>query len=224
MMNDDEKQLALITGASSGIGLELAKLFANGGYDLVIVSDDREKLEAAAWELRQITNSGSIHIIEADLSQLDSARKVYEQVRVTGRELDVLVNNAGVGVYGDFTRETDLDREIGMIQLNTIAVVQLTKLFAPQMVTRGSGRILITASVASLMPTPLLTVYGATKAFVYAFAQGLREELSDTGVTVTALLPVRPTQTSSSVRTRKRAGSWIRRSIPPAWRKRVTTR
>ena len=194
-MEETTKPLALITGASSGIGLELAKLFAASGHDLVIVAEDRPGLEAAAAELRQIDGVGMIQIVEADLSRQESAQKVYDQVRVTGRELDVLVNNAGVGVYGDFTRETDLDREIAMIHLNVIATVQLTKLFAPHMVTRGRGRILITASVASLMPTPLLTVYGATKAFVYAFAQGLREELSDTGVTVTALLPG-PTETN----------------------------
>jgi short-subunit dehydrogenase len=131
-----------------------------------------------------------------------------------GRHLDVLVNNAGVGVYGDFTRETDLAEEISMIQLNTIAYVQLTKLFAPEMVARGSGRILMTASVASVTPTPLLTVYGATKAFVLAFAEGLREELRETGVTVTALLPG-PTNTNFFDRAHASESKIVDQAIDP---------
>jgi short-subunit dehydrogenase len=191
---DTNKQLALITGASSGIGLELAKCFAGDGYDLVIVSEDRAGLEKAAGTLREL-GAKHVEIVEADLSRPDGAARVQQQVQRLGREVDVLVNNAGVGVYGDFVRETDLDEEIAMIHLNTIAYVQLTKLFAPAMVARGSGKILMTASVASIMPAPFLTVYGATKAFVYEFAHGLRAELQDSGVTVTALLPG-PTDTN----------------------------
>jgi uncharacterized protein len=188
---DTNNSLALITGASSGIGLELAKCFAEDGYGVILVAEDRGGLEAAAQEVRAL-GGGTVETIVADLSKLDGARQVFDQVG--GRELDVLVNNAGVGVYGKFI-ETSLDEEIAMIHLNTISFVQLTKLFAPKMVARGAGRILITASVASKMPTPYLTVYGATKAFVYEFAQGLRAELKDTGVTVTALLPG-PTDTN----------------------------
>jgi short-subunit dehydrogenase len=191
---NQNKSLALITGASSGIGLELAKCFARDNYDLIIVSEDRPALDEAAASLRE-AGASRVDVIEADLSKLDSARRVHQEFLAKGRDLDVLVNNAGVGVYGDFTRETDLSKEISMIQLNTIAYVQLTKLFAPAMVKRGSGRILMTASVASITPTPLLSVYGATKAFVYEFAQGLREELRETGVTVTALMPG-PTDTN----------------------------
>jgi short-subunit dehydrogenase len=188
-----QQPLALVTGASSGIGLELARCFAENGHDLVIVAEDRPGLEAAAVMLRE-AGGGRVDIVDADLSKLESARRVADQVRALGRDLDVLVNNAGVGVYGEFT-ETSLDEEVAMIQLNTIAFVQLTKLFAPAMVQRGSGRILMTASVASVTPTPMLTVYGATKAFVYEFSQALREELRDTGVTVTALMPG-PTDTN----------------------------
>ena len=158
---------------------------------MVLVAEDRGGLESAAQEVRAAGNA-NVEIIVADLSTHDGARQVFDQFG--GRRLDVLVNNAGVGVYGKFI-ETSLDEEISMIHLNTISFVQLTKLFLPQMVERGSGRILITASVASKMPTPYLTVYGATKAFVYEFAQGLRAELKDTGVTVTALLPG-PTDTN----------------------------
>jgi uncharacterized protein len=143
--------------------------------------------------LREL-GGGQVDVVEADLAQLDGPRRVFEHVQRLGRTVDVLVNNAGVGVYGKFI-DNDLADEIAMIQLNTIAYVQLTKFFGRAMVQRGSGRILMTASVASEMPTPYLTVYGATKAFVYEFAQGLREELRDTGVTVTALLPG-PTDTN----------------------------
>jgi short-subunit dehydrogenase len=191
MKND--KSLALITGASSGIGLELAKCFARDDHDVVLVAEDRQGLDAAASDVRKL-GSGTVETIVADLSQLEGAQRVYEELQNRGRDIDVLVNNAGVGVYGKFI-ETNLDEEIAMIQLNTMSFVALTKYFAPRMVQRGSGRILMTASVASKMPTPYLTVYGATKAFVYEFAQGLREELHDSGVTVTALMPG-PTDTN----------------------------
>ncbi|HET7436712.1 MAG TPA: SDR family oxidoreductase [Thermoanaerobaculia bacterium] len=189
----NSKPLALVTGASSGIGLELARCFAKDDYDLIVVAENRDGLESAAKELSG-EGKGSVDTIVADLSTLDGARQVYESVQSRGRELDVLVNNAGVGVYGKFI-ETSLEEELSMIRLNTISFVALTKFFAPEMVQRGSGRILMTASVASKMPTPWLTIYGATKAFVYEFAQGLREELHDSGVTVTALMPG-PTDTN----------------------------
>jgi short-subunit dehydrogenase len=192
-MADNKGKLALITGASSGIGLELARLFVNDGFDVILVSENAAELETAARELR--AGSAKVETITADLSTMEGPRKVYDQVRASGRELDVLVNNAGVGVYGDFTEETSLERELAMIRLNAVAPVQLTKLFAPHMATRGEGRILFTASVAAVMPTPLLTVYGATKAFVYQIARGLREELRDRGVSVTALMPG-PTDTN----------------------------
>jgi short-subunit dehydrogenase len=190
---NDNKPIALITGASSGIGLELAKQFAQNGHDLIVVAEAGSGLEGAATMLREL-GGGRVDAIESDLSRMDGASRVYEAVQRLGRDVDVLVNNAGVGVYGKFI-ETSLEEEVAMIHLNTMAYVQLTKYFAPRMVQRGSGRILMTASVASKMPTPYLTVYGATKAFVYEFAQGLREELHDTGVTVTALLPG-PTDTN----------------------------
>lgn len=183
----NKNELALITGASSGIGFELARLFARDGYDLVLVSEKSDELARAAAELRK-EGSGAMETIVADLSRLDGAPRVFEEVNRRGRPLDVLVNNAGVGVYGDFA-ETSLDAEIAMINLNVIAYVQLTKLFGRQMAQRGSGRILNTASVASVMPTPLLTVYGATKAFVLAFTESVREEFRESGVSVTALMP-----------------------------------
>jgi short-subunit dehydrogenase len=192
-MDTNSRPLALITGASSGIGLELARQFAQNGHDLIIVAEDGAGLQAAASTLREL-DGAQVETVEADLSSPEGARRVFDTIHRIGREPDVLVNNAGVGVYGKFI-ETDLDEEISMINLNTVAYVRLTKFFAPRMAKRGSGRILMTASVASKLPTPYLAVYGATKAFVYEFSQGLREELRDSGVTVTALLPG-PTDTN----------------------------
>lgn len=188
-MQQIPQRTALITGASDGIGLELAKLFAKDRYTLVIVSDNRKKLEDAEAILRGIHREvPAIHIIEADLSQWDGAKKVYAEVQHLGLQVDVLVNNAGVGVYGPFP-ETDLAKELSMINLNICAVVQLSKLFVNDMLRHGGGRILITSSVAGLSGAPYLTVYGATKAFDFNFAMGLREELKDKGISVTALLP-----------------------------------
>ncbi|HEV7487304.1 MAG TPA: SDR family oxidoreductase [Thermoanaerobaculia bacterium] len=192
-MENKDNSLALITGASSGIGLELAKCFAKDGHDVILVAEDSAGLDAAAAEMRGL-GSGSVDTIVADLSDVKGSRTVFDEVRARGRQVDVLVDNAGVGVYGKFI-ENDLDEEIDMINLNTIGFVAMAKFFVPPMVQRGSGRVLITASVASRTPTPYMTIYGATKAFVYEFAQGLREELHDTGVTVTALMPG-PTDTN----------------------------
>jgi uncharacterized protein len=188
MAQTSKSQLALITGASSGIGLELAKVFASEGHDLVLVSDNRSKLETARAEIQHAGPAVRIELVEADLSRPDGPEQAYAGAKRTGRPVDILVNNAGVGVWGEFPG-TDLAAELKMIQINVASVVALTKLVSRDMVERGSGKILITASEASLAPTALLTVYGATKAFDYSFAQALREELKDKGVTVTALMP-----------------------------------
>lgn len=180
---------ALITGASDGIGFELAKRFIQADYNLVIVSDNMTKLERAAAELERLSSGRRIEIIEADLATHEGPKYVYDAVSERGISVEVLVNNAGVGVYGDFATETALDDELRMLHLNTFSVVALTKYFVRPMVLRGSGKILITSSVAGMSGAPWLTVYGATKAFDYIFALGLREELKDKGVTVTALLP-----------------------------------
>jgi uncharacterized protein len=183
------RPLAVVTGASSGIGLELAKVLAAEGHDLVIASDNRAKLEAAAQEIRKSDGSAAIEIVEADLSQRDGPHKLHDGVQRLGRPVDVLVNNAGIGVWGQFATQTDLDAELAIIQVNIASVVAVTKLFVNDMVRRGQGRILITASEAAIAPTSLLAVYGASKAFDYSFALALRDELTNTGVTVTALLP-----------------------------------
>jgi uncharacterized protein len=199
---------ALVTGASSGIGLELAKVFAREGYDLVIASSNRAKLKKAAKQIAP-TGETSIDIVPVDLSKPMGPQKLYDAVTELGRRVDVLVNNAGFGVWGDFARETDLKDELAMIQLNAASVVALTKLFARDMVKRGKGKILITASEASLAPVALMSIYAATKAFVYSFALSLREELKDTDVSVTALLPG-ATQTDFFMRAKMEDAKFVR--------------
>jgi short-subunit dehydrogenase len=188
-MASRKKSVALVTGGSSGIGLELAKVFAAEGHDVIIASDDRGKLEGAAKQLARTREGMGVTTIVVDLAKADGAKKLYQSVKRRGLNVDVLVNNAGVGVWGDFARNTDLAEELAMIQLNAASVVALTKLFVADMVKRRSGKILFTASEASLAPIANMSIYAATKAFVYSFAQSLREELKGTGVTVTALLP-----------------------------------
>lgn len=183
------KSVVLVTGGSSGIGLELAKIFAAEGHDLIIASDNRGKLKKAADEIALAGDGGTVDIVVADLSKPAGPKKLHDAVQKLGRKVDVLVNNAGRGVWGDFARETDLKDELAMIQLNAASVVSVTKLFVADMLRRGRGKILITASEASLAPIALMSIYAATKAFVYSFALSLREELKDTGIMVTALLP-----------------------------------
>jgi uncharacterized protein len=209
-MSPRSRPVALVTGASSGIGLELAKVFAAEGYDLLISSDNRAKLKKAATQITPI-NGTKVQIIVADLSKSDGPKKLYHAVKKLRRHIDVLVNNAGVGVWGRFATETELVRELAMIQLNAASVVALTKMFAADMVKRGTGKILITGSEASLAPIALMSIYAATKAFVYSFALSLREELKDSGVTVTALLPG-ATQTNFFVRAKMEKAKFVRES------------
>jgi uncharacterized protein len=181
----NQRPLAAVTGASSGIGYELARQFARSGYDLVVCSEDAG-LQVAAQTFEQ--DGARVRSVQLDLRRHEDVEKLYAEIRSQG-ELDAIAINAGVGVIGDFARETDLREELAMIQLNVVSTVHLAKLAAMDMVRRGRGKILITASVAGVMPTPLEAVYGATKAFDLSFAASLRHELKDTGVSVTALLP-----------------------------------
>ncbi|MGY1848309.1 MULTISPECIES: SDR family NAD(P)-dependent oxidoreductase [unclassified Blastococcus] len=174
-----------MTGASSGIGLELAKQFAEHGFDLVVVAEDAE-LDAAAQQLRQ--RGAAVSPVRADLTVRAEVEKVVAAVRAAGRPLAAAALNAGVGIGGRFA-ETDLEAEIGMVELNCVSTLHLAKRVVQDMVVQGEGRILFTSSVASQAPEPFQTVYSATKAFVQFLALGIREELTDTGVTVTALLP-----------------------------------
>ncbi|WP_343631746.1 SDR family oxidoreductase [Fluviicola sp.] len=193
----ETKQTVLITGATSGIGKELALLFAKEQYKLVIVARNQEKLESTADELKQI-GSPQVTPISCDLSVAGNAQQLYDQVKQKGIQIGILVNDAGAGEHG-FFKETRLEEELAIIQLNVASLVHLTKLYLQEMVERNEGKILQLASIAAYQPTPLLAVYAATKAFVLSFTDALINELKDTNVTMTALIPG-PTDTEFFVR------------------------
>jgi short-subunit dehydrogenase len=179
------RPLALVTGASSGIGRELAKQFAQNGFDLIIAAEDVE-LDDATEELRE--HGVAVAPVSVDLTRRADVERLAAAVQGAGRPLDAAALNAGVGHGGAFV-DTDLEAELGIVELNCASTVHLAKRVVQQMVARGEGRILFTSSVASQAPEPFQAVYGASKAFVQSFAMALREELKDSGVTVTALLP-----------------------------------
>ncbi|HEY8341397.1 MAG TPA: SDR family oxidoreductase [Calditerricola sp.] len=178
---------ALITGASSGIGYELAKLFARDRHNVVLVARSREKLAAVADELQQRYGVQAV-ALAADLARPDAPREIAEALRERGIVVDFLVNNAGFGLYGPFA-QTDWTLERDMLQVNVVALTHLTKLLVPEMIQRRQGRILNVASMAAFQPGPLMAVYYATKAYVLSFSEALAAELDGTGVTVTALCP-----------------------------------
>jgi short-subunit dehydrogenase len=187
-----QKQFAVITGASSGIGYELAKNFAMNGYDILVVAENAE-IQSAANAFREYGNL--VHVVEADLKEIEGVNKLYAQIKSIDCPVDAIAINAGVGVGGASFDKTDLTAEIDMIKLNVISTVQLAKLVVKDMVARGEGKILFTSSVAAIMAGPYEVVYAATKSFVQSFAEGLRAEVKDKGITVTALLPG-PTETN----------------------------
>ena len=179
------RPLALVTGASSGIGRELAKQFAEHGFDLIVAAENVE-LDDAVDELRGM--NATVAPVSVDLTKPADVERLTAAVRGAGRPLDAAALNAGVGIGGAFT-ETDLDRELEIVDLNCRSTIHLAKRLVQDMATRGEGRVLFTSSVASQAPEPFQAVYAASKAFVQSFALALREELAETGVTVTALLP-----------------------------------
>ena len=178
---------ALITGASSGIGLALARVFAADGVDVILSARSEDRLRELANEVRE-TYRVKARVIPADLSRPGQAQRVYDRVVATGWQVDCLVNNAGFGVYGDFA-ETDWMAEAAMVQVNIVALTQLTKLFLPEMIARDRGKILNVASTAAFQPGPMMAVYFATKAYVLSFSEAIAHELRGTGVHVTALCP-----------------------------------
>lgn len=181
------KKTALITGASSGIGKEFARIHAERGGDLVIIARSRDKLNALKAELEGIHNIKAAVIVK-DLTRQDAPEEVYNKVKKAGIEIDYLINNAGFGGLGKF-HEREWEKDKAMIDLNITALTALSKLFLPDFVKRNSGRILNVSSTAGFMPGPLQAVYYATKAYVTFFSNAVAEELSDTDITVTALLP-----------------------------------
>jgi uncharacterized protein len=185
----EARQLAVVTGASSGIGLELARLFAADGFDLVIAAEDDE-LQNAANALR-IGGGRTVEAVQVDLATPEGVEELVARVE---RPPQALALNAGIGAGGAFIGDTALADELKLIDLNVRSTVHLAKLLLPRMVERREGRVLVTSSVASTMPGPFQAVYNASKSFVQSFALALRNELKDTGVTVTSLMPG-PTET-----------------------------
>ncbi|HWB67001.1 MAG TPA: SDR family oxidoreductase [Mycobacteriales bacterium] len=183
----DARPMALVTGASSGIGLELARVLAREGHDVALVARREPELTALADELRD-AHGVAAHVITADLSEPAAPEAVVKALTEAGRDVDILVNNAGFGGHGRFA-ETDAGHERRMIAVNVAALTELTKLLVPGMVARGRGRVLNVASTAAFQPGPFMAVYYATKAYVLSFSEALSEELSGSGVTVTALCP-----------------------------------
>jgi short-subunit dehydrogenase len=182
-----DRKTALITGASSGIGLELARIFAREGYNLVLVARNGDRLRQLASELEKAHGARSL-ILATDLTEPGAAAYVLDQTTRAGLQLDVLVNNAGFGQYGLFA-ENDLEECLRQIQLNVTTLTHLTRLYLPGMIERKTGRILNVASTAAFQPGPLMAVYFATKAYVLHFSEALANELHGSGVTVTCLCP-----------------------------------
>jgi uncharacterized protein len=178
---------ALITGASAGIGTELAKILAAGGTNLVLTARRRDRLEQLSNELTA-KYGVQIEIVAADLARPEAPGEIYAFTTGKGIRIDLLINNAGFGVYGPF-RSSELSRQLEMVQVNCAAVVHLTHLYLPAMVERRSGDILILASTASYQAVPYISVYAATKSFDLLFAEGLAEEVRQYGVRVCALCP-----------------------------------
>jgi len=186
-------QFAVVTGASSGIGFELAKQFAENGYDLLIAAEDAG-IEQAAADLRR-DGRNQVLPVRVDLATYDGVEALYAAILETGRPVDVVALNAGRGIGGDFTSQTDLREELNVIDVNVTSTVHLAKRVLPGMVARNAGNVLFTSSIASTMPGTYQAVYNASKSFVQSFAEALRAELKDTEVNVTSLMPG-PTDTN----------------------------
>ncbi len=181
------RPVALVTGASRGIGTELARVFAENGYDLVIVARNKAELDALAGELHG-KHGTNVTVPAYDLADRASPDVIFAELQQRGIAVEVLVNNAGFGTWGPFA-ETDLKAELDLIQVNIAALTHLTKLFVKPMVARKSGKILNVASTASFQPGPIMAVYCASKAYVLSFSEAIANELAGSGVTVTALCP-----------------------------------
>ncbi|AUD05494.1 SDR family NAD(P)-dependent oxidoreductase [Spirosoma pollinicola] len=187
MENTTEKTV-LITGATSGIGRELTNLFAKEGYNLVLVARSGDSLRLIADEYEQQFGIKATTIAQ-DLADPKAADLIYEQTQQQGITVNILVNDAGMGEYGKFATETDLQKELDIVQINAVSLMHLTKLYLKDMVSRNEGKILMLGSEVSVVPNPMMAVYGATKAFIKSFSEAIRNELNDTNITVTVLMP-----------------------------------
>jgi short-subunit dehydrogenase len=190
MTSTQTRPLAVVTGASSGIGFELARQFAEHGYDLIVAAED-DAIDTAA---DQLGNGTAVEAVKVDLATPDGVEQLYARIRAHGDRIEAVALNAGIGMGGDFARDTDLDQELKLVDLNVRSTVHLAKRVVGDMVKRGTGKVLFTSSIASTMPGTYQAVYNASKSFVQSFALALRAELKDTGVTITSLMPG-PTET-----------------------------
>lgn len=181
------KKVALITGASTGIGKELASIHAEKGGDLVIVARSKDKLDKLKTDLEK-KHSIEVMVIAKDLGAPSAPKEIYDEIMKAGIEIEYLINNAGFGALGKF-HELELERQVNMINLNVTSLTILTRLFLPDFVKKNQGKVLNVSSTASFMPGPLQAVYFATKAYVTFLSNALAEELYDTNVTVTNLMP-----------------------------------
>jgi uncharacterized protein len=177
---------ALITGASGGIGYELANLFARDHFDLVLVARSKDKLRQVADELQ--THGVTVKTVALDLSDLSAPKSLFEQLQRENISVDILINNAGFGAYGKFPQVSE-NEILGQIDLNIRALTELTRLFLPPMIARRNGKIMNVASTAGFLPGPLMAVYYATKAYVISFSDAIANELQGSGVTVTCFCP-----------------------------------
>src|ERR1044072_4922644 len=187
-----QKMTALVTGASGGIGEELARLFAADGHDLVLVARSRDKLTRLAEEMKA-KHGVAARVLAADLVRDEAPQEIFEELSADGVTVDALVNNAGVGTYGLFA-ETDLQSELDLLQVNIVALQHLSQLFLPGMMARRRGYLMNVASTAAFQPGPLMAVYYASKAYVLSLSEALANECEGTGVRISALCPG-PTET-----------------------------
>jgi short-subunit dehydrogenase len=187
MPDTTKTSYAVITGGTSGIGYELARRLAQDGYNLVLVARSKEGLIETASGLENQFGT-SVYTIVKDLFIPGAAKEVYTETQQQGFEVEILINDAGQGLWGKFS-ETDLDREIDLIHLNVIALISLTKYYLKDMLLRDKGKILQLASALAKAPSPYMSVYAASKAFVLSFTEAVISEIKDTNVTMTALLP-----------------------------------
>src|SRR3954471_17243041 len=185
--NGTKRQTALVTGGSGGIGLELAKVLGRNGFDLVLVARKRDTLEGAAGQLEGKFDIKA-HVFAADLRIPEAPQTIFDFLLNENIGVDILINNAGFALGGEFA-DTELQRELDMIQVNISALTHLTKLFIPTMIKRRAGRVLNVASTAAFQPGPLMAVYYATKAYVLSFSEALANEVRGSGVWVTVLCP-----------------------------------
>ncbi len=191
-MSEQQKLTALVTGASGGIGEELARLFAADGHSLVLVARSEDKLRGLADGLSE-KHGVSARVIASDLSRPEAPQEIFEQLAADSVRVDALVNNAGFGSYGLFA-ETELEKELELLQVNVVALTHLTKLLLPGMIARRRGYVMQVASTAAFQPGPLMAVYYASKAYVLSLSEALANECEGTGVVVSALCPG-PTET-----------------------------